>query len=120
MLEFFKQNPNSIIVILLALAALYVYKIKLKNRQYEDDDEEQSVENEDSFEDFVASQMPSSEAVYFNFSGHAWDAYEVFGLTTDCTNTELEEAYMSALKQVDEPSREFVHMAYQAIQEKRG
>lgn len=69
---------------------------------------------------FVDKQTPApmnekSLNVIFNYNGHSWDAYEVFGLPAGSANSEVQKAYQLALKSCEPDSREFLETAYLAI-----
>ncbi len=76
-----------------------------------------------AYDDYLSDAGPversSNKALYFNFSGHMWDAFEVLGVTPESTELELERAYDEALDSLEGTSREFIDLAYRVIREKR-
>mgnify|MGYP002404293258 CR=1 FL=1 len=54
--------------------------------------------------------------VIFNYNGHSWDAYEVLGLPAGSSFETVKRAYESTLNSFEGESREFVDLAYQAIE----
>ncbi|MEZ4871926.1 MAG: hypothetical protein R2827_06715 [Bdellovibrionales bacterium] len=59
----------------------------------------------------------SVSGVKFNFSGHTFDAFEALGISENAKAAEVERAYFQALASVDKNSREFIELAYLAIQQ---
>jgi hypothetical protein len=55
--------------------------------------------------------------VVFNYNGHTFDAYEVFGLPAGAGIAEVTKAFNDAIKESDPQSAEFLNVAYQAIRQ---
>ncbi len=55
--------------------------------------------------------------VIFNYNGHSWDAYEVFGLPAGASWEEVERAYNASCKDSDPSSRDFFDTALRAIRQ---
>lgn len=53
--------------------------------------------------------------VFFNYNGHSWDAYEVFGLPAGAPLRDVTAAYQKALQEAEKESHEFMSCAYKAI-----
>lgn len=53
--------------------------------------------------------------VVFVYNGHAWDAYEAFGVPAGSPRQKVEEAYQHMVSRVDPESRAFFDAAYKAI-----
>lgn len=67
-----------------------------------------------------APPLPAEKVlnVIFNYNGHEWDAYEVFGLPAGSSMDRVEVAYQEAIAKVDEKSKPFLQTAFRAIQQK--
>lgn len=57
--------------------------------------------------------------VLFNYNGHTWDAYEVFGLPAGASLVEVTRAYQQVLKTADPDSHEFLETAFKTILAKK-
>ena len=55
------------------------------------------------------------KSVYIQWNGHAWDAYEALGVTTESSLEEIQAAYQGQITQGDRESMPFFEAAYQAI-----
>lgn len=63
----------------------------------------------------AATQLERELNVHFNYNGHSWDAYEVFGLPAGVSVEVVTAAYERMIQKVDPESVEFIQTAYQAI-----
>lgn len=57
--------------------------------------------------------------VLFNYNGHSWDAYEVFGLPAGANIVDVTKAYQEALRDAEPHSHEFLETAFKAILAKK-
>lgn len=66
-----------------------------------------------------SAAMPASSArnlnILFNYNGHTWDAYEVFGLPAGASLADVTQAYQFELRRADPASHAFLETAYRAI-----
>lgn len=53
--------------------------------------------------------------IIFNYNGHSWEAYEVFGISAGSSLAEVTQAYQKTIQQCDPTSLEFFKTAYQTI-----
>ncbi len=53
--------------------------------------------------------------ILFNYNGHTWDAYEVFGLPAGASLVEVTKSYQHMLKNTAPESHEFLEAAFKAI-----
>ena len=68
------------------------------------------------------NDAPPSERtlnVHFNFNGHSWDAYEVFGLPAGSSLDKVREAFSKSTASASDASKEFYSLALQAIEQHR-
>lgn len=57
--------------------------------------------------------------ILFNYNGHTWDAYEVFGLPAGANIVDVTKAYQEALREASPRSHEFLETAFKAILAKK-
>ena len=67
-----------------------------------------------------AKNQPKELNVIFNYNGHDWDAYEVFGVPAGSSWESVSKAYENTIAGKDEASRGFFNCAYKAIKKKQG
>lgn len=53
--------------------------------------------------------------VLFNYNGHTWDAYEVFGVPAGSSLVEVTKAYQRMLQESAPESHEFLETAFKSI-----
>lgn len=57
--------------------------------------------------------------VLFNYNGHTWDAYEVFGLPAGTSLVEVTQSYQEMLRKAEPESHEFLETAFKTILSKK-
>lgn len=76
------------------------------------------------YDRFAKGELPSAAMsasstrnlnVLFNYNGHTWDAYEVFGLPAGAPLVEVTKAYQQELRRADPSSHAFLETAYRVI-----
>ena len=118
MSEFIRNHPSIVYIISGVFVLLWILRFKWKSDLAA---QKRALLKEQELLNAVKKspkEKPPVKGAFFNFSGHMWDAYEVFGLTSECTQEDIESAYEQTLKKVENEYREFVDIAYKTIVQK--